>query len=223
LSDPQSAVIRQLNAVNPWTFDSAALGGTVMADEHGVVRAKFFEEEPRERRSLASILLLQGEPPEGAREVRTDQFSVRTSASSLSAAPQQRITLVLDFVVAPGHHVYAPGAHRYRALGLRLKADELVRPHETTYPPARPYLFKPLQETVPVFEGSFRVTRDVTFGWSGTTEAFSVTIAGDLDYQVCSDRVCYPPSSVPLDWTLRILPFDQGRVPEAIRRKGAPR
>jgi hypothetical protein len=227
-SDADSDFIRRIDAVNPWT-DGAAYGGTILIDERGVVRSKFFEEQLRERWSLGSILLLEGEPPEGAREIRGEHFVVRTSASSLQAAPQQRITLVLDFAVAPEHHLYAPGPHRYRALNLRLEPHELVRLHDTKYPTPRSYYYKPLKETVPIFEGRFRVTRDLTFEWGRPMYEFlknpthAITVEGAIDYQVCTDRLCYPPASEPVSWTIDVTPFDEGRVPEALRRKGAPR
>jgi hypothetical protein len=228
LSDPESVYIRSLNAVNPRT-DGAAFGGTILTDHRGIVRSKYFTEEPRERWSLGTILLIEGEAPEGAREMRADHFVVRAGASSIRAAPQQRITLVLDFAVAPGHHVYAPGAHRYRPLGLRLDAHELVRLHETRYPQSRPFHYQPLNETVPVFVDRFRVTRDVTFEWGRPMYEFlknpthAITLTGHIDYQVCTERVCYPPASFPVSWTIDIVPFDEGRVPEAFRRRPASR
>jgi hypothetical protein len=29
-------------------------------------------------------------------------------------------------------------------------------------------------------------------------------LAGTLAYQVCSDTVCYPPTTLPLKWTVRV-------------------
>lgn len=39
------------------------------------------------------------------------------------------------------------------------------------------------------------------------------------DYHVCSDRVCYPPASLPLRWTITIRPLDSERSPEDLRHR----
>ena len=80
---------------------------------------------------------------------------------------------------------------------------------------------------MPVFEGRFRVLQDVTIAGGREvaerlrTGGASLTITGHLDYQVCSDRVCYPPASSPVRWTLTLVPLDRERSPEALRPKPA--
>jgi hypothetical protein len=32
----------------------------------------------------------------------------------------------------------------------------------------------------------------------------SMTIRGTLDYQACDDRLCYPPRSIPVSYTVRL-------------------
>jgi DsbC/DsbD-like thiol-disulfide interchange protein len=160
-------------------------------------------------------------PGSEAGEFRTRAFVLRTSQSNRAAAPGQRITLVLDFEVLPKMHAYAPGAAGYRALELRLEPGSLVTLHETVFPPSRPYHFAPLKETVPVFSGRFRVTRDVSLaGGREMAEALKapeprLEIRGTLEYQACSDVVCYPPASVPLSFTVDLLPLDRERSPKA--------
>jgi hypothetical protein len=86
-------------------------------------------------------------------------------------------------------------------------------------------VFAPLKETVPVFEGRFRLTVDVTLAGGKELEqvlgapAPILEVAGSLDYQVCSDRKCYPPGTLPLRWGLKLVPLDRERAPEALRRK----
>jgi hypothetical protein len=36
-----------------------------------------------------------------------------------------------------------------------------------------------------------------------------------------SDRPCYPPASLPVSWTLKLVPLDQDRSPEALRPKAS--
>ena len=76
-----------------------------------------------------------------------------------------------------------------------------------------------------MFEGRFRVLQDVTLaGRADFAELLrspdtSLSITGQLDYQLCSDKVCYPPASLPLRWTITIRPLDSERSPEELRHR----
>jgi hypothetical protein len=134
---------------------------------------------------------------------------VRTSQSNVEVAPGQRIALALDFEVEQKHHLYAVGDHSYRPSRLRLEPDPLLEVHAIRWPEPRSYYFAPLQETVPVFEGAFRVLVDLTLRYDlppGSPER-QARVEATLEYQVCSDKVCYPPSTLPLAWPLRLRPW----------------
>ena len=168
LSDPGSMVIARFGLLNPaYPPGDNAHGvpypGTFVTDPSGTVTARFFEAAYAKRRTSASLLALAGDVPrwEGD-EIRNRAFVLRTSQSNRAAAPGQRLTLVVDFEMLPEMHAYAPGATGYRALELRLEPNPLVELHETVLPASRPLYFAPLKETVPVFEGRFRLTRDVS-------------------------------------------------------------
>jgi len=217
LSDADAAIIRRFGIVDR-TFNGTGdlagkdipYAGTFLVDEHGVIKEKFFEQAAENRRTTASILVLQGEPGTGGQDVRAPHFTLRTSSSNAEAAPGQRFTLILDFELEAKHHAYAPGVKGYRPLELQMDPDPLFEFHETRYPPSRTYHFAPLKETVPVFEEKFRLTRDVTVTLPGAlprlkdVEELPATVSGSLRYQICSDVVCYPPAVQPLRWSVRI-------------------
>lgn len=231
LSDPGSAVIRRFGVLNPdFPEGDPAHGvpfpGTLVTDARGVVRTKFFERSYAERRTAASILVLEGETPvDVASEVRTDHFLLRLSQSNASAAAGNRVSLVLDFEMGETKHAYAPGVEGYRPLALHVDPHPLLTVHEPVFPASRSYFYAPLKETVSVFEGRFRLVQDVTLaGGRQVAERLkagdaTLAITGRLDYQVCSDRACFPPASLPLRWTLRLVPLDLERSPEALRPK----
>jgi hypothetical protein len=217
LSDADASIIRRYGLVDRTFKATGDLVGkdipyaaTFLVDEHGTIKEKFFEQAAENRRTTASMLVLQGEPGTGGQEVRADHFTLKTSSSNAEVAPGQRFTLVLDFELQTKHHAYAPGVKGYRPLELTLAPDPLFEVHETRYPPAGTYYFAPLKETVPVFEGRFRVTKDATVTlpaslprFKDATE-FPATLQGTLKYQICSDVVCYPPATLPLQWTIRV-------------------
>lgn len=227
LSDPGSTVIARFGLLNPeYPAGDSAHGvpypGTFVTDASGTVTGRFFEAAYAKRRTAASLLTLAGDTPkwQGA-ELRNRAFVLRTSQSNRAAAPGQRLTLVLDFEMLPKMHAYAPGVKGYRALDLRLEPHPLVTFHEIVFPASRPYFFAPLEETVPVFEGAFRITRDVSLaGGRELADALKspeprLEIRGTLEYQACSDLVCYPPASLPLSFTVDLIPLDRERSPKA--------
>ena len=236
LSDPESKVIRRFGILNEADYPPGQMAhgvpypGTFVTDAKGIIRSKFFEKTYVERRTAASLLTLADETdgnPSSSIETSAPTFTLRTSSSNTEAAPGQRLTLVLDFEMKPTMHVYAPSVQGYRPLRLRLDPQPLLTVHEAAFPPSRPYRFAPLDETVPVFEGRFRITQDVTLA-SGRdfaellkTPSPKLDLTGALVHQVCSDRVCYPPAVLPVHWTIKVLPLDRERAPEAIQHKPA--
>lgn len=228
LSDPGSKIIRQYGLLNDvdYPVGHANYGlpypGTYVIDAKGIILTKEFEKTYQERRTAASFLALTGDAPGASvSEIRNDQFSLRTSLSNATASVGQRVTLVLDFKMAPRMHAYAPGVKGYRPLTLRLVDNPLVTPHQALYPKAVAYTFEPLNETVPVFEGDFRMLQDITVVGPprGAAPVDEINVSGTLDYQVCSDTLCYAPASLPVQWTLKFTPLDRQRAPEALQRK----
>jgi hypothetical protein len=235
LSDPDSSIIRRFGIQNDADYPVGQLAhgvpypGTFVTDARGLIRSKAFETKYTDRRTAASFLVLAGATGAGvASEARTDTFSLRTSASNSTAAPGQRLTLVLDFEMKPGMHAYAPGVSGYRPLRVTLDPQPLVTVHDPVFPASRPFVYAPLQETVPVFEGAFRMLQDVTLaGGRELAEALEAAepkleIAASLEYQVCSHDRCYPPAVLPLRWTIALSPLDRERAPEAIQHKPVP-
>jgi hypothetical protein len=233
LSDPDSAIIRRFGLLNPeYPPGDRAHGvpfpGTFVVDAEGVIREKHFARAYTERRTAASVLALEGEVLGPTTERRAPHFTLRTSASNAEAVPGQRVTLTLDFAMESRHHAYAPGDHAYRALALKLEPSPYVRLDAPRLPPARPFEFKPLEETVPVFEGRFRMTQDVILAVRDDIAPLlaspdpTLVLKGVVEYQVCSDTVCHPPGALPVTWSLRVRPLDRERAPEALPRPTKP-
>jgi len=197
-----------------------------VTNAEGIVTSKFSEGRYQDRRTAASVLVgLGAEAAHAANEQRTDHFTLRTSQSNAEAVPGSRISLVLDFAMGDARHAYAPGAVGYRPLRVKLDPQPLLAVHEPVLPESKPFEFKPLGETVPVFEGRFRVLQDVTLGDGRAFAEFlkqqetTLAITGALEYQVCSATVCYPPASLPLRWSLEVLTLDRQRVPAVIPKE----
>ena len=93
------------------------------------------------------------------------------------------------------------------------------------YPHAKVLYLPAIKERVPVFEGKFRITQDLKissaaeFSNSLGTDGKTFTITGKLAYQACDSKICFLPTSVPVQWQLQVLPLDRQRAPEDIRHK----
>ena len=115
----------------------------------------------------------------------------------------------------------------YKPIQLTLQALPGIELQPVIYPSSKVLYLEAIQEHVPVFEGKFRITQDVTVTPSKTRDAVralvsaqrTISIVGELRYQACDKTICYPPSSVPVRWQLQVLPLDLKRSPEAIQHK----
>jgi hypothetical protein len=215
LSDPDSSIIRRFGLVDarsPKPEGAASdlpYPGNLLLDAGGTVRARFFEEPVENRRTAGNILVHEGAAGTNQQQLALGHFVLRTSASNAELAPGQRFTLALEVEMEPHHHMYASGGD-YRPLRLVPDPDPLFEFHPPELPPSREYFFAPLKETVSVYEGRFRLLQDVTLLFRpalprlrDATE-YETPLTGRLEYQVCSDRICYPPASTPVRWSFRV-------------------
>jgi hypothetical protein len=84
--------------------------------------------------------------------------------------------------------------------------------------------FPDLGETVPVYLGKTIIFASVAAVVSTKTmPAFvkdaTLPIKGVVDYQPCTSKVCFPPVSVPVEWTVGLKQLDRERAPEAMQHK----
>ena len=74
-----------------------------------------------------------------------------------------------------------------------------------------------IKERVPVFEGDFRLVREITLGTdkdlaSAADKDGHFKVNGTLRYQACDDEKCFLPETIPLTWTLHFEPLDRARA-----------
>ena len=66
--------------------------------------------------------------------------------------------------------------------------------------------------------------RDVTVARDATLKPLldaegKLTIEGALKYQACDDKLCYPPESVAVRWSLHVEGHDRERAPSELQHK----
>ena len=219
LSDKGSAIIRQYGLFNETVaVNTRPYGvphpGTFVLDRARKVTARYFEQEYQERNTAASIVVRQGGAGRGPTVTAANaHLSMKAAVSDDTVAPGSRVTLAVDITPARNVHVYAPGAE-YQVIELKLDPNPLVVTHPVQYPESEKYHFKPLNETVPVFQKPFRLTQDVTV--AATREAqktlasqTTLALSGKLEYQACDDAVCFRPATIPFTFELKVKPLDR--------------
>jgi hypothetical protein len=122
-------------------------------------------------------------------------------------------------------HVYAPEVTgSYIPIEWKISKSGAVLAYDTTFPAFENLHLPAVQETLPVYSGTFRLTRDMTIGQGREIRSFlsaegELTVEGSFRYQACDDKFCYPPKTIPLKWVLDIDRHDTKRAPENLRRK----
>ena len=221
VSDPGSAIIRRYGLLNdtldPKTrFYGVPHPGTFMLDAKGIVVSRFFEDAYQERSTVNSILMKQADPKAlpNAMRSETAHLNVQTSISDTVVAPGKRVSLVFDVTPKRHMHVYAPGKHPYQVIAVKIDPQPWLKTSALVYPPSEIFFFKELNEKVETYGKAFRLVQDVTIlatpdvqkQLSGTP---AVTLTGRLEYQACDDKVCYAPTSIPVNFTLTVKELDR--------------
>jgi DsbC/DsbD-like thiol-disulfide interchange protein len=163
-------------------------------------------------------------PAEARSDVEGKQLKLTAAASNAVVTVGQRVALTLDIELKPDMHVYAPGVEGYIPIDWTMKESDAAATHEVSFPKSAILHLPAIDETVPVFTGSFRLTRDVTIAAADKLKPLAdgsgrFTLEGTLRYQACDDRVCYIPQNLPVKWTLQFQDLDRQRVPADLQRK----
>jgi len=129
--------------------------------------------------------------------------TLAASAASPVAATGGRVTLLLD--VTPGRdvHVYAPGAKDFIQTTLTISPQARLTIGKPEYPKPELVLDPLLHERIPEYTKTFRIAQPVMLS-PAVKSPEDVTVSGVLGYQACDDKMCYPPSSASVTWTVKV-------------------
>ena len=126
-----------------------------------------------------------------------------TTSGGEQAEAGKRVTLKIDVAPKPKMHVYAPGQPDYIVVSVALDPDPAFTAAAPKFPPPEKLFFAPLNEEQLVYSHPFQITQNVALTRPAAGKA-SVTIKGTLRYQACDDVVCFLPTKVPVEWTVKI-------------------
>jgi len=230
LSDPQSKIIKDFGIFNThvqkndWHY-GIPNPGTYRVRADGFVQSKYFLADAHERYSAPTVLLREFGSVAGTREtvVNTDHLQLKYYSTRDVLRPDVRFTLVADFELKPKMHVYAPGIEHYVPISIELDQSNYYLAAPMQFPKPEVLHLPAINESVPVLQGKFRITRDVTMRERDALGTLrQLKIKGHLRYQACDDKICYLPRTIPLEWTLKIEMLNgvSARAPQQVQHGG---
>lgn len=231
LSDADSKIIQSFDILSTepkkgTPFYGIPYPGIYIVDPHGIVTAKYFENNYVDRNTAGLILLRQFgiQPETHSTPVEAKHLQLSVSATSDQARMGEHIALVLDVHLADRTHVYAPGVKGYIPIDWHLVDSPAVTSASAAYPEAKLLHLEAINETVPVYDGEFRLSRDIIIASDKVITPLldaqgNFVVEASFRYQACDDRQCFIPETVPLKWVLHFDHLDRTRPPDNIQRK----
>jgi peroxiredoxin len=233
LSDPGSKLIDAFGIRNPEAtgYESGVpIPNYYLVDPDGRIRFRYSEATPADRVTAnylyAAIYGAANLPVVARKFPSTPHLNIELSQSDVAVAPGSRIKLLVHAKLNPGEHLYAPGSDQfgYRSVKVVLMPSPLFTVDPVRYPKSTTMHFAALNETVPIFERETLLTVDLTpIRNPNTISHFSgspdLMVDGSLEYQVCTTSTCFPPTSLPLRWSVHVAASDLDllRAPDSIR------
>ena len=114
--------------------------------------------------------------------------------------------VTLEFRVASGFHInsHKPNSELLIATNLKLDPPTDIVAEKITYPPGKDFTFSfDPSEKLNVYSGAFEVTARLRP--LSTVVPSAYTVRGQLKYQACDDRACYPPKQLPVEFEIKVV------------------
>jgi hypothetical protein len=151
---------------------------------------------------MTALCFMTVVPGEGAMPDRVSFAGVNTPAT-LKAGKSSEVTL--RFVIVPGFHINsnAPKSDLLIPTTLKIDSAGAVTAKSIAYAEGKDvaFPFDP-DSKLNVYTGEFTV-RAALFVPVGTP-AGTLPVHGELRYQACSDRSCFPPKTLALDFSVTV-------------------
>jgi DsbC/DsbD-like thiol-disulfide interchange protein len=127
---------------------------------------------------------------------------VRLSADHATAGRQ--VGFAVDVAVAPGWHIYGeplPDGEGLTPTSIKFEGDLLAR-QTLNLPKPTPLRFEILNQTYPVYTGSFKALGNLVLNQKIKPGDYS--IPGTFNFQLCNDSMCKPPQAVHFEVPIKI-------------------
>jgi hypothetical protein len=228
------------NALGDVPVFGAAYPSVFVIDTNGKIAWRFVSEADELRLTGTAILEHSISAPvnESHQIIANERVGIVATASDTAVGLGNRTVIGIELNLPTGYHVYGPEVgHGYRGLDWIMDDSSCWYQNAATYPAPRNVQFAFEDGALPVYKGTIRITRELVLKpvLSATDpslfnlfknvcldKAGNIRAKGKINLQVCDDRKCFPPQSVPLEWKFKFLMPDLERSPIELRREFAP-
>ena len=144
------------------------------------------------------------------------QFVSIAPVAKVQVKPGAPGTVALHFTIKSGMHInsHKPLSDLLIPTTLKLSAGNDLATGGISYPPGQEFsLSGSPDDKLNIYSGEFVVSSRI----SATRKAMpgNFTIHGELKYQACDDRSCFPPKTLPIQFDVAVV------NPSAIRQHGS--
>src|SRR5277367_3026768 len=205
LSDKGSRLIDAFGVRNVAATGAQAgipVPGYYLINKQGVIEKRFFEDGYINRLTANNVYQnIFGDValPQPVKSLPSPHVELATMQSDKEVTPGELVRLVVSITPDQDTHVYAPGAEKdhYIAASLTVDPSNLYSVRPTVYPKPEMMHFPESNETEPVYTSKTILDTSVAAIVNKQTLATfakdpSLHITGNLEYQACTSKVCFP-------------------------------
>ncbi|MGH7988384.1 MAG: protein-disulfide reductase DsbD domain-containing protein [Candidatus Binataceae bacterium] len=146
--------------------------------------------------------------------VTADELSAKIRLSDVRSFSGQQLGVTIEFTLAPGWHIYgAPLPSAYTPTVVKFN-DDVVASQQIVFPQPAAMGFKALNETLPVYTGTFRASGTLLLRQKLPPGKHQVS--GTIEFQECNDSICKIPQTARFELPVKIDPM----VPAAPHKAG---
>jgi hypothetical protein len=141
-----------------------------------------------------------------AQEVQKKQYVTQITSPHVSVAGAKTVAVELKFAIQPEMHINSnhPNTENLIPTKLVLNLPTDLSVVKTIYPAGKDFSFAfDPSEKLNVYSGEFPITLHVRPAHGAM--AGPLKVHGELQYQACNDRACFPPKKLPVDFEVTVL------------------
>jgi hypothetical protein len=141
-----------------------------------------------------------------AQDIKKKQYVTQLPTPRVSVAGAATVPVHLQFAIDPEMHINSnrPKTENLIATKLVLNLPTDLSVVKTVYPEGKDFAFAfDPSEKLNVYSGEFPITLQVRPAHGASAGTFKVH--GDLQYQACNDRACFPPKKLPIEFEVTVL------------------
>ena len=153
-----------------------------------------------------AITLLALVAATGAQDIQKKQYVSQVGEPHVSVAGAKTVPVELKFSILPEMHINSnhPSTENLIPTKLTLDLPTDLSVVKTIYPAGKDFsfAFDPSQK-LNVYTGEFPITLQVRPAHAAMPGPLK--IHGELQYQACNDRACFPPKKLPVEFEVTVL------------------